>query len=80
MNFWHMQLHPNDPVFFDTERVKRLLRERQRQRGREKSQTISGMKNVKIPYDFTYMWNLGHKTNEHGRGRRKREANQERDS
>ena len=27
MNFWHMQLHPNDPVFFDTERVKRLLRE-----------------------------------------------------
>ncbi|WP_336152363.1 AAA family ATPase, partial [Acinetobacter sp. 99] len=28
MNFWHMQLHPNDPVFFDTERVKRLLREK----------------------------------------------------
>lgn len=23
-----MQLHPNDPVFFDTERVKRLLREK----------------------------------------------------
>ena len=28
MNFWHMQLHPNDPVFFDAERVKRLLIEK----------------------------------------------------
>lgn len=28
MNFWHMQLHPNDPVFFNIERVKKLLREK----------------------------------------------------
>lgn len=28
MNFWHMQLHPDDPEFFDFERVKKLLREK----------------------------------------------------
>lgn len=28
MNFWHMQLHPDDPEFFNVERVKKLLREK----------------------------------------------------
>lgn len=28
MKFWHMQLHPDDPVFFNTERVKKLLKEK----------------------------------------------------
>ena len=28
MNFWHMQLHPNDPISFDVERIKKQLKEK----------------------------------------------------
>ena len=39
---------------------------------------LSKMRQRQTPYDFTHMWNLRNKTNEHGG--KKREANQETDS